>query len=53
MLTMKPRETAIIGALILMALGITIAVASLLPPLTEADRAEMVIEATKDLPQDR
>jgi hypothetical protein len=53
MLTMKPRETAIIGALILMALGITIAVASLLPTLTEADRAEMVIDATEGLPQDR
>jgi hypothetical protein len=53
MLTLKPRETAIIGALILMALAITILIATLLPPLSEADRAEMVIDATEGLPQDR
>lgn len=53
MLTIKPRETAILGALILIALGITIIVATYLPPLTDADRAEMVIDATEGLPQDR
>jgi hypothetical protein len=53
MLTIKPRETAILGALILMALAITIVVATYLPPLTEAERAEMVIDATQGLPQDR
>lgn len=53
MLTIKPRETAILGALILMALGITIAVATLLPPLTDEQRAEMVIDATEGLPQNR
>lgn len=53
MLTLKPRETAILGALILMALAIAIIVADLLPPLTDADRAEMIIDATEGLPQDR
>jgi hypothetical protein len=53
MLTLKPRETAIIGALILMALAITILIATLFEPMTEADRAEMVIDATEGLPQDR
>jgi len=53
MLTIKPRETAMIGALLFLALGIVIAVASMFPPLTDADRAEMIIDATQGLPQDR
>ncbi len=54
MLTIKPRETAILGALILMAIAIAVLVSELTGgPLTDVDHAEMIIEATEGLPQNR
>ena len=54
MLTMKPRETAIYGALIVLALVMAVLVSDLTGgPLTDEQRAEMIIDATEGLPQDR
>lgn len=49
---MKINRTELL-VIVMLAWLVVAVVASFLPPLNDADRAEMIIDATSGLPQDR